>query len=90
MAIAELLCDFGEGAVFYADRSKGFVLPVQNLRGAEKEVLEGEIVHGVASRIVTYFPRRRSSGALSSAQLQDRVCKGWVVGNAAKARPGRG
>jgi hypothetical protein len=76
--------------VFDEDGSNGFVLPVQNLGGVQEKVLAGDLSHGTASGIVTAFSWRRGSGAIGSAQLQDRVCAVRVAGNADNCRPNAG
>jgi len=74
--------------VFHEDRANGFVLPMQDLRGMEEEVLAGDIVHGAASWFSHPFfavPSRKNAGIGAAAgqrirRLGRRKCREFQAG----------
>jgi hypothetical protein len=93
IAVAELLGDFGYRPALPEDRANGFVGPVQNLSGAEEEVLVGGIVHGAASRKChPLFAAPRPQGARSGAVAGQgiRGLGGWKCRESRPGTKGKG
>src|SRR6266496_4778268 len=57
VAITELLCDLGQGALVHKNGPQGFVASMQGLGGMGEEVVTGSVVHGATSEsVMGFFP----------------------------------